>query len=160
MSHNTATINGVEPASNGAYTLGTAALADTGTAAGEVVILEDVGGVVKLPAVDGSQLSGIVASASAPTVTSATPSGSYAISTYTGLEEVYILTPSANTTVTLPTAASAGAGYRYRIKNMSTFTVTLDPAGSETIDGASTFSTAVQYASISLLSTGASWIIV
>jgi len=36
--------------------LGTAALVDTGTAIGDVVLLEDVGGSPALPAVDGSQL--------------------------------------------------------------------------------------------------------
>jgi len=155
-------------ATSGAYSdltgkpsLGTAAAEDVGTAVNDVVQLVDIGGgVAGLPAVDGSQLSGIVASASKPTVTSATPSGTYAITTYTGLEEVYVLTPTANTTVSLPAAASAGAGYRYRIKNLSTFTLTIDPNSSETIDGAATFSTAVQYASISLLSTGSAWIIV
>jgi hypothetical protein len=36
------------------------------------------------------------------------------------------------------TAAQAGAGFCYRIKNTGAATVTIDPAGSETIDGATT----------------------
>jgi len=55
-------------ASTGAYsdlsgtpTLGTAAAANTGTGIGQVVIMEDVGSVAKLPALDGSQLTGITA---------------------------------------------------------------------------------------------------
>lgn len=39
--------------------LGTAATKNTGTAAGDVVALQNVGGVAKLPAVDGSMLTGI-----------------------------------------------------------------------------------------------------
>ncbi len=55
-------------ASTGAYsdlsgtpTLGTAAAANTGTGIGQVVIMEDVGSVAKLPALDGSQLINITA---------------------------------------------------------------------------------------------------
>jgi hypothetical protein len=44
--------------------LGTAASADTGTAAGDVVALQNVGGVAKLPAVDGSQLTNLPGSGS------------------------------------------------------------------------------------------------
>ena len=44
--------------------LGTAAIEDHGTATGDLVILEDVGGVAGLPAVDGSQLLNITATSS------------------------------------------------------------------------------------------------
>lgn len=43
--------------------LGTAAVANTGTAAGNVIVLQDVGGTPKLPAVDGSQLTNLPVSA-------------------------------------------------------------------------------------------------
>ncbi len=46
--------------------LGTAAEADTGSSTGDVVVLEDVGGTPGLPAVDGSQLTGISSSVSLP----------------------------------------------------------------------------------------------
>ena len=46
---------------SGTPTLGTAAAANTGTGIGQVVIMEDVGSVAKLPALDGSQLTGITA---------------------------------------------------------------------------------------------------
>lgn len=40
--------------------LGSAAFLDTGTSIGDIVVLEDVGGNPALPAVDGSQLTGII----------------------------------------------------------------------------------------------------
>ena len=53
--------------------LGTAALEDVGTAIGDVVQLEDVGGVAGLPAVDGSQLTGLASSGSGVTIATITP---------------------------------------------------------------------------------------
>lgn len=42
-------------------------------------------------------------------------------------------------TVTLPAAATAGGGFQIIFKNVGSGTVTIDPNGSETIDGASTY---------------------
>jgi hypothetical protein len=99
---------------------------------------------------------------SAPTLTSASPSSNYTISTNSGIEEIYILTPSANISVILPAAATCGSGYKYNIKNMSTNTITIDPNGTETIDGAgnTTFDLNVQYQSVTLVTDGSNWFIV
>ena len=98
--------------------------------------------------------------ASKPTVTSASPGSAYTISTSSGIEEVYLLTPSTAITVNLPTASSAGSGYKYQIKNLSTNTITLDPNSSETIDGSTTFAISSQYSSVTIVSNGLSWFII
>ena len=51
---------GPEPTSTGLTGLGTAAFLNVGTDIGDIVQLEDVGGNAGLPAVDGSQLTGLV----------------------------------------------------------------------------------------------------
>lgn len=63
-------------------------------------------------------------------------------------------------TVTLPPAATAGAGRVYVVKNSGTGSITVDGDGAETIDGAATYLIATQYASITLISTGTGWIII
>ena len=98
---------------------------------------------------------------SAPTVTSASPSSAYTISTHAGIEEVYILTPSADISVNLPSASSCGSGYKYQIKNMaSANTLTIDPNSTETIDGSTTFVLNVQYQSITIVTDGSNWFII
>lgn len=67
--------------------------------------------------------------------------------------------------LTLPTAASAysdGLGRRYTAKKIDSGgnTVTLDGAGSETIDGATTKVLSAQYASVTIQSNGTAWFIV
>jgi hypothetical protein len=100
-------------------------------------------------------------SSSNPTVTSASPSSAYTISTHAGIEEIYILTPSADISVNLPSASSCGSGYKYQIKNMaSANTLTIDPNGTETIDGSTTFVLNVQYQSITLITNGSNWFII
>ena len=80
--------------------LGTAALEDVGTTIGDVVQLEDVGGSPGLPAVDGSQLTGIASSGSG------TPIGGYVTvqTDLTGAEE-----PDPDTHIKLE-AGLTGAG--------------------------------------------------
>jgi hypothetical protein len=97
---------------------------------------------------------------SSPAVTSASPGANYTISTYTGIEEIYLLTPSANISVFLPAAATCGSGYKYNIKNLSANTITLDPNSSETIDGSTTFNLSIQYESVTLVTDGLNWFIV
>tara|TARA_Y100001937_G_scaffold67423_1_gene92190 strand:- start:1068 stop:1541 length:474 start_codon:yes stop_codon:yes gene_type:complete len=101
-------------------------------------------------------------SASNPDIKLASPSGTYTISTHTGIEEIYILTPSTDITVELPSASSCTSGYKYNIKNMSTNTITIDPdsGASETIDTASTFVLNVQYQSITLITNASNWFII
>jgi len=97
---------------------------------------------------------------SVPTITSASPSSTYTISTTSGIEEVFLLTPSVDITVNLPAAATAGSGYKYQIKNLSANTITVDPSGSETIDGAATFALSSQYSSITAICDGSNWFII
>ena len=135
--------------------LGTAATKNTGTSNGEVVLLDATG----LPAVDGSQLTGITVAA--PTVTSASPSTAYTISTHAGNEEIYILTPSADISVNLPAASTCGSGYKYHIKNMaSANTLTIDPNSTETIDSSTTFVISNQFEAITIITNGTNWFII
>jgi hypothetical protein len=181
---------------SGLPTLGTAAALDVGTSANNVVQLN---GSAQLPAVDGSQLTGISASVaalndigdvsaaapnngdviaynstsgdweataqsggggSAPSVTVSSPSTDQTLSAPSGIEEAYIYTPSANITVNLVAAATCGSGFKYQIKNRSPNTITIDPNGSETIDGSATFSIPTQEASVSLITDGSNWFII
>ena len=137
----------------GTPTLGTAAALNVGTSANNVVQLDGSGA---LPAVDGSALTNVTSSPSAPDVTTNSPGSTYTISTSNGAEEVYLLTPSVNCTVTLPTASTAGSGYRYYIKNLSTNTLTLNT----TIDGTSGFDLSVQYSAVTIVSDGSAWYII
>ena len=177
----------------GTPTLGTAAALDVGTSANNVVQLN---GSAQLPAVDGSQLTGISAtvaalndigdvsaaapnngdviaynstsgdweaaaqSVSAPSVTVSSPATDQTLSAPTGIEEAYIYTPSAAITVNLIAAATAGSGFKYHIKNRSTNVITIDPSGSEAIDGQATFDLTVQESSVSLICDGSNWFII
>ena len=135
--------------------LGTAATKNTGTSNGDVVLLDATG----LPIVDGSQLTGITVAA--PTITSASPSSDYTISTHAGNEEIYILTPSADVNVNLPAASTCGSGYKYHIKNMaSANTLTVDANSTETIDGSTTYTISNQHEAVTLITNGASWFII
>ena len=178
---------------SGLPTLGTAAALDVGTSANNVVQLN---GSAQLPAVDGSQLTGISATVAAlndigdvsaaapnngdviaynstsgdweaaaqgvslPIVTVSSPSTDQTLSASTGIEEAYIYTPSAAITVNLVAAATCGAGFKYHIKNRSTNVITIDPNGSETIDGQATFDLTVQESSVSLICDGSNWFII
>jgi hypothetical protein len=73
------------------------------------------------------------------------------------LNETYHVVNCTNTiTVNLPTAADVGR--EYIIKNSGAGTITVDPDGAETIDGAATFTLATG-ACITIVSTGTNWII-
>jgi len=96
-----------------------------------------------------------------PTLTSASPSANYTISTHDGIEEIYVLTPSANISVFLPAASSCGSGYKYHIKNMASgFTLTIDANSTETIDGSTTVDIANQYEALTLITDGSNWFII
>lgn len=64
---------------------------------------------------------------------------------------------SSSTTINLPAAASFGSGYYVLIRNGSQGNVTLDPNGTETIDGAST-KTLSPLESLTLINTGTTWV--
>ena len=92
----------------------------------------------------------------APKVTSDAPGSTYSITTHEGIEEVYLLTPSADCTVSIPTAADAGSGYKYNVKNLSSNEITLNV----TIDGAASLVLGYQNASATIVSDGTSWYVI
>jgi len=139
----------------GTPTLGTAAAEDVGTAASNVVQLD---GTARLPAVDGSQLINLP-TAGYPSLTSASPSSTYTISTSAGFMEIYLLNPSVAIAVNIPAPSTVSAGYRYNIKNLSANSITITPA-SGNIDGASTLVLNVQYSAVTLVSDQANWFII
>jgi len=97
---------------------------------------------------------------SVPTVTSASPSTAYTISTHADIEEIYLLTPSASVVVNIPSASTAGTGYKYQIKNLSaSYNLTLTPSSSN-IDGSSTFVLDTPNQSVTLVSDGSNYFII
>lgn len=78
--------------------------------------------------------------------------------TITGLDRIVVLTGSTGRTFTLPSAVGI-AGRVYWVKNGASADVdlTLDGAGSETIDGAATF-VLDQHESVAVVSDGANWL--
>ena len=139
--------------------LGTVATLDVGTGANNVVQLDASS---RLPAVDGSQLTNLPGGGgSVPTTTAVSQGTDYTISTSTGIEEIFFITPTADINVNLPAASTAGDGYKYNIKNLASgFTLTIDPNSTETIDGATTFAISTQYQSITIVSDGSNWFII
>ena len=97
---------------------------------------------------------------SAPSVTVSSPATDQTLTTPSGIEEVYIYTPSTAITVNLVAAATCGSGFKYQIKNASANTITIDPNSTETIDGASTFALSTQYASVTIITDGSNWFII
>ena len=82
------------------------------------------------------------------------------ISTNTNITSVYqnnLINCTASVTLSLLDAATAGEGFLFSVKNSSAGNVTIDPDGSETIDGASTL---ILYPNQSCIvnCTGSSWI--
>ena len=88
-----------------------------------------------------------------PTVTAST-SNTYTITTYTGIEEVFLMSPTGTATITLTAASTVGAGYKYNIKLLTAQTLTVTRAGSDTIDGATPFALSAQYGAVTLMSDG------
>ena len=88
------------------------------------------------------------------------PSSDVTLTAPTAVEEIYIYTPSTAITVNLVAAATCGSGFKYQIKNRSANTITINPNGSETIDGAATFALNTQEASITLITDGSNWFII
>ena len=79
--------------------------------------------------------------------------------TATTSDDYFINITSGTFTLNLPTAATP-YGQVYVIKNSGTGTVTVDPNGSQTIDGATTFTMNVQNGSITIIGDGSNWKIV
>lgn len=78
---------------------------------------------------------------------------------YTPLAADFVVDCTSTITILLPTAVGI-AGKQYSIKNSGVGIITIDGAGAETIDGALTAVLSIQYESITLVSTGANWIII
>jgi hypothetical protein len=79
---------------------------------------------------------------------------------YTATNDDYVIDCTSGTfTVTLP-ASSGRTGRILIIKNSGAGTITVDGNGAETIDGAATYSLAVQYATIQIISDGTNWKII
>jgi len=75
------------------------------------------------------------------------------------LNETYHVVNCTNTiTVNLPSSVTLGPGREYIIKNSGAGTITIDPDGAETIDGAATVALA-QWEAVTIVSTGTNWII-
>ena len=140
--------------------LGSAATLEAGANTANQLVQLD--GSARLPAVDGSQLLNLPGGGgSVPTTTAVSQGTDYTISTSTGIEEIFFITPTADINVNLPAAATAGDGYKYNIKNLASgFTLTIDPNSTETIDGATTFAISTQYQSITIVSDGTNWFII
>lgn len=79
--------------------------------------------------------------------------------TATTSDDYFINITSGTFTLNLPTAATP-YGQVYVIKNSGTGTVTVDPNGTQTIDGATTFTMNVQNGSITIIGDGSNWKIV
>jgi len=97
---------------------------------------------------------------SAPSVTVSSPSTDQTLTSPSGIEEVYVYTPTTAITVNLVAAATCGSGFKYQVKNRSSNTLTIDPNGTETIDGSTTYSIATQEASVTLITDGSNWFII
>ena len=91
-----------------------------------------------------------------PKVTSDAPGSAFTITTHDGAEEIYLLTPSVDCTVTIPLASDAGSGYKYNVKNLSSNEITLNV----TIDGAASLVLGYQNASATIVSDGTSWYVI
>lgn len=90
--------------------------------------------------------------------------GSYAAKsadyTVTTSDNDKLLDVTNQTTMTLPAAATAGAGFRVTVKRSGTALVRIMPDGAETIDGQNVgVILAITNTSVSLLSSGSSWVI-
>ena len=82
--------------------------------------------------------------------------------TATASDRVILCDATGNSiTVSLP-SASGITGRVYTIKRIdsSANTVTIDPDGSETIDGASTYSLSSQWDFVTIVSDGSNWVII
>jgi len=100
----------------------------------------------------------------APPLTTASPSSTYAITDTSSVYQIYLLTPSADVDVTLPSASSAGSGARYDVKNLSSsYTLTLKGQTGDNIDGVAPTTGIIlgtQYESLTVVSDGSDWFII
>ena len=150
--------------------------ASTGTS-GQVLTSQGAGAAPIWAASSGS-VTGVTASAPLASSGGATPDisltygasgaggaafGGYTAKTanYTAGATDYVINCTANSfAVTLPTAVGV-TGRMYTVKNSASgTTITVNTTSAQTIDGAASVSISTQYASITVMSTGANWIII
>lgn len=136
---------------------------DSSGAAGDLYYRDGSGNFVRLGA--GSNGSILKVASGLPswgttngTFTTGTQTSNYTITNTDTV--VFADATSANVTITLP-AASGVAGYRFYIKRVdgSAHTVTVARSGSDTIDGAASFTLDLQYTAIAVISNGSNWYI-
>lgn len=80
--------------------------------------------------------------------------------TQTSGEIVVLSAPTANITLILPTAVGNTAKFTFKKTNTNTFSITLDPNGTQTIDEATTISFASPMEAVTIVSDNANWWIV
>ncbi len=140
--------------------MGDMAYQKTGTAIGDVVELEDVGGSAGLPAVDGSQLTGITATASISVVLIDDTDSPYTIAA--GVTHVIADCTAGNITVNMPTAGTKRQVTVARASDdtSQTYNVTLDGNGADTVSGDAT-QTVYRSESFMMVSDGVSdWVVI
>jgi len=128
--------------------------------------LQVAGSIYSSTTLKGNDIS-IVGTGSIPTLTSTqfTTQSFSALTTAktanytTAFNDYFIDCTSGTFTVTLQAAASY-QGRVLIIKNSGAGTITVDGNGAETIDGAATYSLAVQYATVQIMSDGTNWKII
>ena len=135
---------------------GSTTAASTAITDSDSFILNDAGTMKAILASDVKTYTG----ANKPAVTSVASGGfaanNYTITTYTGNEEIFLMSPGASSTITLPLASDVGSGYKFNIKLLTGYALTATRAGSDTIDGDPSYSISSQYGSITLVSDGSS----
>ena len=135
---------------------------DSSGATGDLYYRDSSSNFVRLAA--GSNGKTLRVSSGLPAWTDATLATSTKTSNYTiaGTDVVIFAdATSGNVTITLPTA-SANAGYRFYIKRIdgSGNSCAVTRSGSDTIDGQTSLSLALQYTSITVISDGCLWYII
>ncbi len=136
------------------------ALSDVDTASvaptnGQALVWESASSQWKPGTVSGGGLPTIVSTTSNAYVPPAPSSGT--------LEVTYLLSPTANGTVTLTNIVpnASNAGMKLNFKKLASFFVTITPSTGVTIDGSTAGTDIVQqYACLTIQSTGTSWIII
>jgi hypothetical protein len=69
-----------------------------------------------------------------------------------------VITADGTFTISLTSAATLGQGARYQIINIGSGTITIDPAGAETINGNATVSQTSQFDYLEIVSDGTNWL--
>jgi len=138
---------------------------DSSGATGDTYYRDSSGNFVRLAVGSTNQVlkvsSGLPSWGAAPAAlfSTTTQTSSYTVGTSDTV--VFADATSANVTITLP-AASSTAGYRFYIKRIdssSSNTVTVSRGGSDTIDGATSFTLDMQYTAFGVVSNGSAWYI-